>query len=84
MKQPSQEMDRVEEIDILRGMAIFGVVTCHTIQNVNSLTSRYTSTNHQTSATLFNFLNLGRYGVELFFIISGYLIGYIKMARKAK
>jgi len=60
MKQSSQRVERVEVIDILRGVAIFGVVTCHTIQNVNSLISNYDSTNHQTSATLFNFLNLGR------------------------
>lgn len=55
-------------VDILRGLAIFGVVCVHSIQ----ITDKLMGTN---KSDFFSWLiSLGRYGVELFFFISGWLL----------
>ncbi len=58
--------DRLLELDALRGLAAISVVFFH-------YTFQYTEVFHPSQATLFQF-PLGRYGVQLFFIISGYVI----------
>ena len=54
-------------LDVLRGLAIFGVVSTHSI----NLTDNIGLTN--TSAFFSLIANLGRYGVEVFFFLSGWL-----------
>ena len=53
--------NRLKSIDILRGIAILGVVVVHT--------SQYFSTN---IIFLDNILSSGRFGVQLFFLLSAY------------
>ncbi len=56
------------QLDRLRGIAIVGVVSTHSIQLIDGL-------DLETSSELFSdFVNLGRYGVELFFFLSGWLL----------
>lgn len=54
--------------DIVRGLAIFGVVAVHTIGQANSLVSS------PKSQFITELLSLGKYGVELFFLLSGALL----------
>jgi peptidoglycan/LPS O-acetylase OafA/YrhL len=54
--------------DIVRGLAIFGVVAVHTIATSNHLVSG------PKSEFITELLSLGRYGVELFFLLSGALL----------
>lgn len=60
--------------DVLRGMAIFGVLTTHVIQRSDLLTIELTSGNSSMSKELSSYLGLGRYGVEVFFFLSGWLL----------
>lgn len=58
---------REELIDVLRGVAIAGVVSVHVAQiSFNS--------SDNNSKMFFDFFSFGRYGVELFFMVSGYLL----------
>ena len=53
-------------IDQLRGIAVMAVVSIHTLQVANSSISPRVEN---------PWLNFGQYGVELFFLISGWLMG---------
>jgi peptidoglycan/LPS O-acetylase OafA/YrhL len=59
---------RIDYLDILRGIAIFGVVTFHTIQLTNEIVTIHAG---QPKSIITDFFNLGAYGVELFFVLSG-------------
>ncbi len=56
------------QIDILRGLAIGGVIAVHSIQTANNFSTA------RLSERLTYTFSLGKYGVELFFFISGYLL----------
>jgi peptidoglycan/LPS O-acetylase OafA/YrhL len=58
-------------IDVLRGLAILGVVSVHTMQATNSLLVG------NKSIAFAYLIELGRYGVEVFFFISGWLLASI-------
>ena len=53
--------DRLRQLDLLRGIAILLVIVCHTVQFVRS-----------PSKSLDFIAQLGRFGVQLFFVVSGY------------
>lgn len=61
-------------LDVLRGWAILGVVTCHIAIFV---TQADVYTSKDLNENFVYVLGLGRYGVELFFFISGYLLSSI-------
>lgn len=61
-------------LDILRGWAIFGVVICHIATLV--LDTSY-SESVGVNTNFFYALSLGRYGVEVFFFLSGFLLSQI-------
>jgi len=56
-----QTTERSHWLDVLRGLAIFGVVAVHSIQSTDSLVL------HNKSEFFFWMVSLGKYGVELFF-----------------
>jgi peptidoglycan/LPS O-acetylase OafA/YrhL len=58
-------------IDVLRGLAILGVVLVHTMQTTNSLLVG------DRSVAFTYLIELGRYGVDVFFFISGWLLASI-------
>lgn len=60
--------NRSIRVDAIRGLAILGVISVHSIQNAN-LVSGTIGTDLVTEV-----LSFGRYGVELFFFISGWLL----------
>ena len=68
MHKSYRTTERNHWLDILRGLAIFGVVSCHSIQ----LTDNIGLIN--TSSFFSLFANLGKYGVEVFFFLSGWLL----------
>ena len=55
-------------LDLLRGLAVVSVVSVHSLQIVNAGKFREDQ---------FNWLNVGQYGVELFFMISGWLMYWL-------
>jgi peptidoglycan/LPS O-acetylase OafA/YrhL len=55
-------------LNVLRGLAIIGVVAMHSIQVTDSLNLKH------TSAFVSQILYLGKYGVEVFFFLSGWLL----------
>jgi peptidoglycan/LPS O-acetylase OafA/YrhL len=59
----STHSSREELIDVLRGLAIAGVISVHVAQ-----------TTLEGGSTVQSLFSLGKYGVELFFIVSGYLL----------
>ena len=65
---------RSDYLDILRGIAIFGVVTFHTIQLTDEIVLIHAG---QPKSIFTDFFNLGAYGVELFFVLSGWLLASI-------
>jgi len=64
---PSQSR-HIELIDHMRGIAILGVIAVHSLQISKLITG-----NSDVSSGL-DFLSYGRYGPEVFFVISGYLL----------
>ena len=62
---------RNQWLDVLRGLAIFGVVAVHTVQYSDYLVARHGG---HPSTLVTNTLSHGRYGVELFFFLSGWLL----------
>jgi peptidoglycan/LPS O-acetylase OafA/YrhL len=64
---PTREA-RILQVDVIRGLAILSVVFVHTLQYFNITTS------NRFPRSLEYFISQGKYGVELFFIISGYLM----------
>jgi peptidoglycan/LPS O-acetylase OafA/YrhL len=69
--ESSSPSQRIIELDGLRGLAIFLVVLCHYVSNVPHGPSRSWESMIGTA------LGLGASGVDLFFILSGFLIGGI-------
>jgi peptidoglycan/LPS O-acetylase OafA/YrhL len=55
-------------LDVLRGLAIFGVVAVHSMQVTDQLVLK------NKSELFSQFFGLGKYGVELFFFLSGWLL----------
>lgn len=81
IRMNNKDISRDLRIDTLRGLAICGVVAVHTSQD----SDLFLSTKHNYSAfevILRNTLDYGLYGVDLFFLISGFLLAmnYIKTA----
>ncbi len=62
---------RIPELDGLRGLAIFLVILCHYIGDSPH------GARHTWSSRLGSFLAQGAVGVDLFFVLSGFLIGGI-------
>jgi peptidoglycan/LPS O-acetylase OafA/YrhL len=60
------EENRIAELDGLRSAAVLGVVAWH-----------YIGLSQPAGSAVFSVLALGRTGVDLFFVLSGYLIGRI-------
>lgn len=58
---------RLSRIDGLRGLAILGVIAIHC-----------SAVSSQILGIKTNFIDLGKYGVELFFLISGFILCYVK------
>ena len=55
-------------VNVLRGIAILGVVSVHSLFSTNEITQ-------SSDYNLFSYsMSLGKYGVELFFMISGFLM----------
>jgi len=66
--EQARTTERSHWLDVLRGLAIFGVVAVHSIQVADPLVS-------QNKSDFFSWLiSLGKYGVELFFFLSGWLL----------
>ena len=66
--EQTQKPERSHWLDVLRGLAIFGVVAVHSIQSTDSLVL------NNKSDFFFWMISLGKYGVELFFFLSGWLL----------
>lgn len=66
--ESSEVINRNTAIDLLRGLAILGVVASHSNQISKAIN------NNQLHNQLSALIDMGRYGVELFFFISGFLL----------
>jgi peptidoglycan/LPS O-acetylase OafA/YrhL len=58
-------------LDVLRGIAIVGVLSVHTIETTDPIVA---GLGGSTSNTFSNIMSLGQYGVEVFFFLSGWLM----------
>lgn len=58
-------------IDVVRGLAILGVAVVHVAQSTRDVIG------DTTPSEASNILSLGRYGVTIFFFISGWLLASI-------
>lgn len=67
---------RIPELDGLRGLAIFIVILCHYIGDTPH------GARHTWPSRLGSFLGQGTVGVDLFFVLSGFLIGGILLGSK--
>ena len=74
---PQQQSSRILELDGLRGIAILLVVTWHYFYYVPSPNHDAVGFLHKLYAHVTPFLGLGWSGVDLFFVLSGFLIGGI-------
>ena len=70
-RAPTIGIERNSQIDILRGLAILGVIACHTIVYTDRAL-----VNHGGSPSNYAdwVISAGKYGVEVFFFVSGYLM----------
>ncbi len=68
---------RIPELDGLRGLAILMVIICHYIANASHAPLGFVG-NH-----LLTILDVGWSGVDLFFVLSGFLIGGILLESRA-
>jgi peptidoglycan/LPS O-acetylase OafA/YrhL len=66
-----KSLDRSEFVDVLRGIAIFGVLVIH---SKNFAVMGLASQGYSETEFLSDLADFGLYGVELFFLISGYLM----------
>jgi peptidoglycan/LPS O-acetylase OafA/YrhL len=69
--KPTGAAKRIPELDGLRGIAIFLVILCHYVSDATF------SPRHSLATRIGGVLGLGTVGVDLFFILSGFLIGGI-------
>ncbi|MBI5840699.1 MAG: acyltransferase [Chloroflexi bacterium] len=60
--------ERTKELDSLRGIAIILVIAAHTLKRANSFT------HHETLYFISNMIAFGWVGVDIFFVLSGFLI----------
>lgn len=74
--EPQGATKRILELDGLRGLAIFLVILCHYIGSTPA------GARHSLSARFAEVLGLGTVGVDLFFILSGFLIGGILLSSR--
>ncbi len=63
------QLKKFENIQALRGLAVTLVITCH----LAAIEAMYSP----TSALLPQFFNMGAYGVDIFFVISGFIMATI-------
>jgi peptidoglycan/LPS O-acetylase OafA/YrhL len=77
MDEPRQA--HVAELDALRGIAIFGVVMTHVVNSLALLGNDLPGTN----LDLTQFFNTGGLGVQLFFLLSGFLLTTTESRRYA-
>jgi len=69
MKTNNSEIERLAPLDLMRGLAIFGVLVVHTSQVVSA------------GSAFDALLAFGRFGVQLFFLVSAYTMCYMWDAR---
>jgi peptidoglycan/LPS O-acetylase OafA/YrhL len=73
-REPAYDSSRITELDGLRGVAIFMVMSFHYINNqLHEATT-------VPARVLYKLTSYGWVGVDLFFVLSGYLIGSILIA----
>ncbi len=65
--EKNKSYQRLSRIDGLRGLAILGVILIHSQTASTPISNEITH----------NFINMGKYGVQLFFLISGYILCYV-------
>lgn len=70
--QENKLYERLNRIDGLRGLAILGVIVIHSQMISNPISNQI----------IHNFVNMGKYGVQLFFLISGFILCYVKTEKK--
>jgi peptidoglycan/LPS O-acetylase OafA/YrhL len=70
--QPNAPAKRIPELDGLRGLAILLVILCHYVQDGGPIGMRYSLVRRAGEV-----IGQGTIGVDLFFILSGFLIGGI-------
>jgi peptidoglycan/LPS O-acetylase OafA/YrhL len=73
----AQSSKRIPELDGLRGLAILSVVLCHYIAG------RHGEGHSNTVRYFFRVFSVGWWGVDLFFVLSGFLIGSILLESRA-
>ena len=67
---------RIPELDGLRGVAILLVIAFHYVNN------QLVHATHSVSKALAHITSFGWVGVDLFFVLSGFLIGSILISKK--
>jgi peptidoglycan/LPS O-acetylase OafA/YrhL len=72
----SDSSERLPQLDGIRGLAILGVLLCHYSFALP------TSTSHTFLSLVEHALSFGWMGVDLFFVLSGFLIGGILIAHR--
>lgn len=77
LQRPEKSSDRIPELDGLRGVAILSVLLWHYYYFHPAADHRPTGAARQLYVHLERFLGLGWSGVDLFFVLSGFLIGGI-------
>lgn len=75
--RPDGSTKRIPELDGLRGIAIFVVILCHYVGGA------YVGVRHSLATRIAEVLGLGTVGVDLFFILSGFLIGGILLSSRS-
>ncbi len=76
IRNGTQTRDRVPELDGLRGLAILLVIICHYVGNANH------GAVGKWQYRMLSAFNIGWSGVDLFFVLSGFLIGGILLDQR--